>query len=49
MRKEVGKEYESIITKCNNLTALRQAAKKTPALVGEVLDSIVFCQILLFV
>ena len=32
MIKEVGKEWEGLLTKCNSLTQLRQAAKKTPAL-----------------
>ena len=47
MMKEVGKEWEGLLTKCNSLTQLRQAAKKTPALVGEVIDSIAPVKILL--
>jgi len=47
IRKEVGEEWESIISKCNNLTQLRQAAKKDPKLISEVADSIEPVKILL--
>ena len=40
MRQQTDEEFEAIISKCNSMEQLRQAAKRKPALKEKVLDSI---------
>ena len=47
MRQQTDEECEALITKCNSMEHLRQAAKRRPELQGKVLDSIVPIKIML--
>ena len=40
MWQQTNEEFETIISKCNSMEQLRQAAKRNPALKEKVLDSI---------
>ena len=47
MRQQTEEEFEAIISKCNSMEQLRQAAKRKPALKEKVLNSIESVKIML--